>query len=336
MKTAKKEVERGMRNEYQNITLNTAEKTEDGQQMRNKRKQIRNKSWNLYLLLLPALIYVGIFCYAPLFGLQIAFKEYNSYLGILASPWVGFQHFVNFVTATNFWPLIKNTLTLSVYSLAVGFPLPIILALIINEVRNRTYKRVVQTISYAPYFISTVVVVGMIFTLFSVDHGVINSIIKACGGDPVYFMSSADLFPTIYVFSGVWQGMGWSSIIYVGALSSVDQSLHEAATLDGASRFQRIWHINLPAIRSVVVVSLLLSIGGLMSVGFEKAWLMQTAGNITSSEIISTFVYKVTIAAQIPQYSFGTAVDLFNSVINITLLVIANLLAKKFGQESLW
>ncbi len=321
------------------------EKNADGavrssESVRAKRRKVGlgngRKSWNLYILLLPALVYVGIFCYAPLFGLQIAFKNYNSFLGIWNSPWVGFQHFVNFVTAPNFWQLIRNTLTLSLYSLAVGFPLPIILALIVNEVRNKRYKRLIQTVSYAPYFISTVVVVGMVFALFGVDHGIVNAIIKALGGDPVYFMSNADLFPTLYVFSGLWQGMGWSSIIYVGALSSVDQNLHEAATIDGASRMKRIIHINLPAIRPVVLVSLLLSIGGLMSVGFEKAWLMQTAGNITSSEIISTYVYKVTIAAQIPQYSFGTAVDLFNSVINITLLILANVLAKKLGQESLW
>ena len=300
------------------------------------KRRIKRNNWSLYLLLLPALVYVAIFCYAPLYGLQIAFKNYIPFLGISGSPWSGWQHFKNFVEATNFWTLIKNTLVLSLYSLAVGFPLPIIFALLVNEVRNKTYKRIIQTISYAPYFISTVVVVGMIFALFNVDHGIFNSLLKSFGKDPVYFMSSASLFPTIYVFSGLWQNMGWSSIIYVGALASVDPSLHEAATIDGATRMQRIVHINFPAIQSVVIISLLLSVGGLMGIGFEKAWLMQTAGNVTSSEIISTFVYKVTIAAQVPQYSFGTAVGLFNSVINIALLAFANLLAKKFGQESLW
>lgn len=298
-----------------------------------------NNAWrnrSLYAMLLPGLAYLIIFCYIPLYGLIIAFKDYDPFLGIMSSPWVGLKHFTAFLTAPNFWQLIKNTLWLSVYSLLVNFPLPIVLALFINEIRNQRFKKVVQTISYAPYFISTVVVVGICFTILNVDSGVINSILQAIGLEKVYFMSSETAFPTIYVISGLWQTLGWSSIIYVGTLSSVDRSLHEAAELDGAGRLKRIWHINLPAIVPIMMINLLLSIGGLLGIGFEKVYLMQTAGNLGSSEIISTYVYRVTLAASLPQYSFGTAVGLFNSIISIILLSTANFIAKKCNQESFW
>ena len=287
-------------------------------------------------MLLPGIIYLVIFCYIPMYGLVIAFKDYDSYLGIFKSPWVGFEHFKSFISAPNFWALIKNTLVLSVYSLALSFPLPILLALLINEIKNNKVKKVVQTISYAPYFISTVVVVGICFTVLNVDSGVVNSILSSLGKEKVYFMSSASAFSTIYVISGLWQTIGWSSIIYIGTLSSVDKNLHEAAELDGASRWQRIYHINLPAIVPIMMINLLLSIGGLLGIGFEKVYLMQTAGNLETSEIISTFVYRVTLASKTPQYSFGTAVGLFNSIISILLLAIANFTAKKAGQESFW
>ena len=315
----------------------------NNQRCLRKRKSIvkekKSKDITLYLLLVPGVIYLLLFCYAPLYGLIIAFKDYNSYAGILGSPWTqqsGFAHFIRFVTAPNFWQLIRNTLVISLYSLAVSFPLTIILALFINEIFSEKFKRVVQTISYAPYFISTVVVVGMLFTFFNVDSGVINSIIKEAGGTPIHFMTEAKYFSSLYVFSGLWQSIGWSSIIYVATLSGVSPELHEAAVLDGAGRVQRIWHINLPSIKPVIMITLILNIGNIMSIGFEKVYLMQTAGNLETSEILSTFVYRVTLASKNPQYSFGTAAGLFNSVINIILLCIANVVAKKCGQESLW
>ena len=310
--------------------------------MKNGKYKIKERKSNditLYALLLPGLIFILIFCYAPLYGLIIAFKDYNSYAGILGSPWAenfGFAHFKNFITSPNFFQLLGNTVAISLYSLVVSFPLTIALSLFVNEIRNEKFKRVVQTISYAPYFISTVVVVGIIFNIFSVSNGVINNIIKSLGGEPKFFLSEAKYFRTLYVFSGLWQSIGWGSIIYVAALSGVSPELHEAATLDGASRLQRIWHINLPAIKPVITITLILNVGNMLSIGFEKIYLMQTQGNLEVSEIISTYVYRVTLASKAPQYSFGTAVGLFNSIVNVLLLTLANFVSKKVGEESLW
>lgn len=287
----------------------------------------------LYLLVLPALIYVLIFSYGPMYGIQIAFKNFRGSLGITASPWVGFKHFIDFFNSYNFWNLLKNTLILSVYNLLMSFPIPIIVALILNETRTGL-KKTAQTILYAPHFISTVVLCGMIVSLFSKNSGVVNTILEALGMERYYFMGEPDAFRHLYVWSGVWQGMGWNAIIYIAALSSVDPSLHEAASIDGATRMQRIIHINIPAIMPTIIITLIMAVGRIASVGYEKAFLLQTDLNIEVSEIISTYVYKRGIVSA--NYSFSTAVGLFNNIINIIMLWIANTISRKVSDSSLF
>lgn len=291
------------------------------------------KHRDYYLMLLPAVLYVIIFCYIPMYGIQIAFKDYRMSLGVSGSRWVGLRHFKDFFNGYSFWPLIKNTLLLSMYSFMVGFPIPIIVALIINELKG-TYKKVVQTVLYAPHFISTVVLVGMITIMFSLSAGVVNTVLSELGFERIYFMGSPNYFRHLYVWSGVWQQMGWSAIIYISALSAVDPGLHEAASVDGASRIQRIIHINIPCIMPTIIITLILSIGRLLSVGYEKAFLLQTDLNISVSEIISTYVYKRGIVNT--NYSFSTAVGLFNNVINVILLLIANKISSKVSETSLF
>lgn len=291
------------------------------------------KNWELYLLISPVIAYFIVFHYIPMYGVQIAFKDFIATLGIWDSPWVGMKHFERFFNSYYFWRLIKNTLIIGIYTLAVAFPIPIIIALMLNEVRNSKFKKFVQTIIYAPHFLSTVVVVGMLI-LFLKPDGLINQIIILVGGKPIAFMSEPSWFKTLYVFSDVWQTMGWSSIIYLSALTAVDYSLHESAMIDGASRFQRIWHINIPTIMPTIIILFILNAGSVMSVGFEKVFLMQNTLNMSTSDVISTFVYRSGIEQA--EYSFSAAVGLFNSIINFIMLVMVNFFAKKINQTSLW
>lgn len=292
------------------------------------------KNWELYLLISPVIAYFIIFDYIPMYGVQIAFKNFVAAKGIWGSSWIGFDHFERFFKSYYFWRLIKNTLGISLYQLAVGFPIPLILALLINEVGNKHFKRFVQTITYAPHFLSTVVMVGMIFIFLNPKYGIINHMIAFFGFERISFLTEPGWFKSIYVLSGVWQGMGWSSIIYLAALAGIDPTLHEAARVDGATRLQRIWHINLPGIMPTVVILLILNVGHIMGVGFEKIYLMQNSLNIESSDVISTYVYTRGIVGA--QYSFSAAVGLFNSVINLILLVFVNQVAKKVNETSLW
>lgn len=292
------------------------------------------KNYELYLFVLPALAYFIIFCYVPMYGVQIAFKDFMASKGIWGSPWIGIKHFAYFFKSFQFWLLIKNTVGLALYSLAAGFPAPILLALMLNEVKNRTFKKIVQNITYAPHFISTVVMVGMIMAFLSPTNGVINELIKTLGGQPISFMTKASMFKSIYVWSGIWQGTGWGSIIYLAALSGIDPQLHEAAITDGATRLQRIWHINIPCIMPTVVTILILNCGSIMNVGFEKVFLMQNSINMEASDVISTYVYRMGLLNS--QYSFSSAVGLFNSVVNFALLVIVNSIAKRLSETSLW
>jgi putative aldouronate transport system permease protein len=294
------------------------------------------KNWQLYALLVPSLVYLAVFAYAPMYGVIIAFKDYNSFDGIFGSQWVGFENFRRFFDNYLFWDLIKNTLSISFFSIIVNTPLPIILALLINEVRNKFFRSSVQMISYAPYFVSVVVAVGMTFSFLNPERGVINEMIKFFGGQSIAFMESPSLFLPVYITSGVWQGLGWWSIIYVGTLANVDPSLHEAATIDGAGRFKRMWHINIPAIIPIATIMLILSIGSLLSVGFEKVYLMQTQLNLPASTVIPTYVYEVSLKSNLKDFSFGTAVGLFNTFINLILLISANVISKKVDGESLW
>ena len=292
------------------------------------------KYWQYYILLLPALAYFLIFCYGPMYGAQIAFRNFNARDGITGSAWVGFAHFERFFRSPYFGSLLRNTFVISIYGLLAGFPLPILLALSLNELKGTKVKKLAQTVTYAPYFISTVVMCGMLIAFLNPNTGIINKLIAALGGEPVPFLSEAALFPSIYVWSGVWQGTGWGSVIYFAALSGVDPQLLEAATLDGATRWQKIWYVNLPALMPTIVIMLIMNCGSLLSVGYEKAFLLQNALNLETSEVISTSVYKTGLVSA--QYSFSTAIGLFNSVVNLILLVTVNAVSRRIGENSLW
>ena len=292
------------------------------------------KHWQLYVLILPAVLYFAIFCYGPMYGIQLAFKDYNALSGITGSPWVGFKHFERFFNSYQFGKLLKNTLTLSAMQLLLGFPLPIVLALCLNYARNAKFKKIVQTITYAPHFISIVVLVGMLNIFFSINGGLVNGLVTAFGHEPILFMGKESWFRPLFVGSGVWQNMGWNAIIYLAALSGVNPELHEAAVADGASKLQRVWHVDLPAIRPTIIIMLILNCGQLMGLGFEKAFLMQNSLNLGRSEIIATYVYKMGLLDA--QYGFATAVGLFNSVINFILLITVNQISKKVSETSLW
>ena len=294
----------------------------------------------LFLMALPTVIYVFIFHYMPLEGLIISFKNYNSFQGTWGSPWTtmgGFKHFYTFITSPNFWTLMKNTLVLSVLSIVFNSTLPILYALFLNEVRYKWAKKTIQIIMYAPSFISSVVLVGILFVLFRADTGAITKILMAPGFDSVSAMSNPKAFVAIYVISGLWQGLGWWSIVYMGSLANVDPSLHDAAKIDGAGRFRRIFSVNFPSIIPLAIIMLIMSIGNILNVGFEKVYLMYTPGNSISSEIISTYVYRISFPDYgAPQFSYATAIGLFNSVINIIILVVANFISKKVSDNSLW
>ena len=292
------------------------------------------RHWQLYLMLVLPVTYLIIFAYLPMGGAVIAFKDYSIRGGIWGSEWVGLKHFKNFFTTPDFKNLMTNTLALSLYSLIISFPMPILLALAINEMRGRHYKKMVQMVTYLPYFISTVVLVGIMQNIFSVRTGLVNNIIMLFGGKAIDFMGKPGLFRSLYVWSGVWQGMGYSAVIYIAALASVDISQTEAAIIDGAGRFARVWNVDIPAIMPTIVIQLILAVGSIMSLGFEKVYLMQNPVNMQSSEIISTFVYKRGLINF--QYSYATAVGLFNSVCNLVLIVLANMFSKRVNETSLW
>lgn len=300
-------------------------------------KHVRKDKW-LLLLILPAFVFLIVFCYVPMYGVIIAFKEYNAVKGIMGSPWAApfYKHFLSFVSDSSFWLILKNTFIIALTSLILDAPLPVILALMINEVTNKKTQKVIQTVSYAPYFVSVVVVVGICQNFTGLDHGVVNVILRKLGfAGNVSYRSHPAWFLPIYLISGLWQGLGWWAIIYVGTLANVDSSLIEAAKIDGANRFKRVIHVNLPAILPMAVLSLILSVGSLMSVGFEKIYLMQSDLNQNVTEVISTYVYKRTFGTKgMKPYSFGTAVGLFNSAINIALLFIANFISKRAGGET--
>jgi len=289
---------------------------------------------DLYLFCLPGIIITLIFHYWPLYGAQIAFRDYSARAGIWGSPWVGWEHFIRFFNSPNAGLIIWNTLVLSVYGLVAGFPIPIILALLLNSFRHKKYGKVIQSVTYAPNFISTVVMCSMIILFLSPRVGLVNKLLEMAGLPTVNFMGERSLWRHIYVWSGIWQTAGYSSIIYIAALAGVSKELQEAAIVDGASRAQRIWHVDLSAIRPTIVILLIFNCGSIMSIGFEKVYLMQNAINISTSEVISTFVYKVGL--QNANYSFSTAVGLFNSIISFVLMMIVNQLSKKLTDTSVW
>ncbi|OKP89872.1 sugar ABC transporter permease [Paenibacillus helianthi] len=306
-----------------------------------KRRKESNKTWKriiqnweLYIFIAPAFFYFLIFSYGPMYGIQIAFKNFIPTKGILGSDWVGFDHFIRFFDSYYFWDLLWNTFSISLYDLAIGFPIPIILALAFNEVKDGFFKRLTQTITYAPHFISVVVMAGMIITFLSSSTGIVVHIIQWLGFDAPQFLTDPKWFKTVYVFSGVWQSAGWGTIIYLAALSGVDPQLHEAAIIDGATRFQRVRHINIPTLVPTMTILLILNMGSLLGVGFEKILLLQNSLNMGASDVISTFVYRSGLVDA--QYSFSTAVGLFNSVINAVLLIVVNQIVRRTSENSLW
>lgn len=290
--------------------------------------------WQLYVLLLPTALYFIIFSYLPMAGVQIAFKQYTVSEGIWGSSWVGLKHFARFMSSAQCETLIVNTLKISIYSLLWSFPLPIVLAIALNECRFLKMKKIVQSLTYAPHFISTVVLVSMVTLFLSPSNGVINRLIEMFGGEAHNFMGETGAFRTIYIASGIWQNCGWSAIIYISALSGVDEQLHEAAKIDGANRLQRIRHIDIPSILPTAITLFILNCGNVLSVGFEKMYLMQNSMNLSVSEIISTYTYKVGLLGA--QYSYTAAIGLFNSVVNIIILVMVNAIAKKTSETSLF
>ncbi|WP_027086163.1 ABC transporter permease [Cohnella panacarvi] len=292
-----------------------------------------SRNWGLYLLLLPAVVLLLCFTYKPMYGVVIAFKDFSPVKGISESPWAGFKYFEKFFHSYQFPITIKNTVAISLYSLAT-FPIPIAFALLVNQMRQNRFKRVFQTISYMPHFISTVVLVGLLLILLSPSSGLIGQLYGLFGAEAPNVMGSTTWFSSVFVWSDVWQHTGWDSIIYIAALSTVNPSLYEAATMDGASRWQKIRYIDIPMLIPTVITLLILRMGGLLGVGFEKAYLMQNNLNISSSEVISTYVYKIGLLSS--QYSFSAAINLFNTMINFALLILVNYMSKKFSENSLW
>ena len=298
------------------------------------------RRWNhrgLYLLLLIPFAYVVIFNYIPMYGILMAFKNFSPRLGILRSPWVGLYNFKRFFSSPNFINILRNTLTLNIYGLVAGFPFPIVMALCVNHFIFHKFKKTVQSITFAPYFFSAVIMVGLIRQILTLDSGAINLVLKALGINQINFMGIAGFFPHIYVWSGIWQGTGYSAILYISALAAVDPTMHEAAIIDGATLWQRAWYVDLASIRPIIVIMLILSMGHLLSTGFEKVYLLQTPLNITASEVITTYVYKVGLGAGgRADYSFGTAIGLFQNGVGVILTITVNKIASFLTGESMF
>lgn len=293
------------------------------------------KNYVLYLFILPGIIVIFVFNYVPMYGVQIAFRNFKPARGIVGSDWVGLKNFLKFFSSYKFELVLKNTIILSLYRLIAGFPMPIIFAITLNQIRNQRAKKLVQTVSYMPHFISTIVICGLIRMFLNPNFGIYGNLMRALGfGTPSNLMNNAQAFRHIYVFSGVWQNLGWDSIIYIAALTGVDPTLYEAATVDGASDFQKIRFIDIPSLIPTATLLLIMSCGSIMSSNFEKAYLLQSSINLETSELISTYTYKMGMLEY--QYSFSAAVDLFNTVINFILLSTVNGISRRLGGTSMW
>lgn len=296
-------------------------------------KQSLRQHWAAYLMLIPAVVLLFIFAYIPMYGIVIAFKNYKPQLGVLGSEWVGLKHFRDFLGSAHFPLLLRNTLSISLYTLLVGFPAPILLALLLNEVRHARYKKVVQTISYMPYFISTVVICGMLKSFLSYD-GLINALTGHLGIPPVSFLSEPAYFQSIIVWSGVWQGVGWNSIIYMAALSSIDQQLYEAARIDGCGRLRQAWHVTLPGILPTIIILLILSLGSFLSVSTDNILLLYTPLTYETGDVFGTYTYRLGIKGG--KYDFTAAVGLAETAVNFLLIILFNTISKKLTEQSLW
>lgn len=288
----------------------------------------------LYLMILPAFVYIALFHYWPMYGVQIAFRNFSFSDGITGSTFVGLKWFEYFFKSNQFWIVVSNTLILNIYNLLAGFPLPVLLALVMHNIPGRRFRRVAQTITYLPHFISVVVLVGMMSCMFSINSGWVNGVIKSLGGQSLLLMGEPEYFRHVYVWSEVWQQMGWSSIIFLAALTSIDPGLHEAAMIDGAGKLRRMWHIDMPGILPTIAIMLILRFGSMMSMGFDKAYIMQNDMNIGVSEVISTYTYKMGIKNY--KYSYSAAISLFNNVVNFVMLTLVNKISGKLSGSSLW
>ncbi|MGI6635587.1 MAG: ABC transporter permease [Christensenellales bacterium] len=293
-------------------------------------------NWNLYALLLLPVVYLLVFKYYPMYGAQIAFKDFRISRGIAGSDWVGFKHFTNFFRNYQFGRILTNTLGINIYMLVAGFPMPILLALMLNYLSSNRFRKIVQMVTYAPYFISVVVMVALVLQFTGQRSGLINNLIEKLGGKRMDFMGNASMFWSIYVWSGIWQNTGYGSVIFIAALSGVDMQLHEAAIVDGASVVKRIIHIDLPSIAPTIVILLILRCGNIINVGFEKTLLMQNPLNLSTSEVISTYTYKVGLASGSNQFSYAAAVGLFTSFVNFVMLIIVNTFARSISETSLF
>lgn len=299
-------------------------------------RRVTSKMWKdrlIYLMILPVIIYYVVFRYLPMLWLGISFYDYKILLGVQGSQFVGFDNFIYFFSNPDFFRILWNTLILNIYSLIFCFPAPIIFALLLNEIAARHYKRVVQTISYLPYFLSSVVVIGIVYSMLSPTSGSLNALIRSMGFKTINFMQEPGFFRPIYVITNLWQGIGWGSIVYLSALTSIDQTLYEAAMVDGASRFKQIIHITIPSIMGAIVIMFILQIGNLLSVGFDMVYLLQQPTNYSVSEIFSTYIYKLGITGG--NFSVATVAGLFNSVVSLALVLGANFLSKKYAEVSI-
>lgn len=291
------------------------------------------KNKYVYLMVLPVVVFYILFHYVPMYGATIAFRDFSPARGVLGSPWIGFENFINFFESAYFWRIIRNGVLLNVYDIIFGFPAPIILALALNEVRNKLYKRVTQTVVFLPHFISLVVVAGLIREFTAMD-GIFNTIVEFFGGERTAMLQRPDMFRPIFISSLIWQSMGWGSIIYLAALSGIDPQLHEAATIDGCSRLKRIWHINIPGIMPTIVILLILRLGNLVNVGFERVILLYNPITFETADVIASFVFRRGLLEF--DWSYTAAVGLFNSAINFSMLVFANWMSRRFSETSLW
>lgn len=292
------------------------------------------KNWDLYLFTIPALTALIVFAYIPMYGIQLAFKDFYPAMGITGSPWIGFEQFSRLFNSYQFWTILKNTLIINIYGLLWSFPVPVILALLLNQMRHKGYKKFIQTVIYAPNFISVVVMVGMLKVFFAPRIGLINHLVVLLGGQEKIFMALPEYFRSLYIGSGIWQSSGFGTIIYLAALSGVSPSLHEAAIMDGAGKLQRIRHIDIPTIMPTIIILLLMSLGSALAVGFEKVFLMQSPLNLPVSEVISTYTYQIGLIDG--DFGFSTAVGLLNSVVCLILLIIFNKISAKVTEVSLW
>lgn len=296
-------------------------------------KDVKRDKW-LYIFLVPVVLYFVIFKYVPMLGAVMAFQDFKFSTGFFGSKWVGLEHFRRLFTNRNFYTILRNTLALNVGSVVFGFPIPIILAIFLNEVKSGWFKKISQSIMYLPHFMSWVVLGGILINLLSPSSGVVNGVIRMLGGEPIYFMGRKDWWPVMFIISGIWQGAGWGTIVYLAAITGIDQELYEAAYIDGAGKLKRIWHITLPCLRNTIVVMLILRMGSMMDVGFEQVYVLMNNAVLDVADVISTYVYRVGIEGA--QYSYTTAIGLFQSVVNCILVFSTNKIAKRINGEGLW